>query len=177
MQSRHERWARKQEPLMSVNIFLKIKLTKAGPVKGPCSAVGHVDDLLLDSIRWGQENTGGGKGGTLCVRNFEFTKRMCPGSVPLLLACASRDTVKEAVIALRSGNTTEQIDFLKWTLEDGVVSHYEIDATTKDSVVPTERISISFRTMSVEFKPRGPDGLLAAALSARVDLGANTSSS
>jgi type VI protein secretion system component Hcp len=165
--------------MSTVNIFLKLKLAKAGAVNGSSTMEGHQGDMLLDTIHWGEENSGvaGSKGGNLTVRNFEFTKKMCPGSVQLLLACASCDVVQEAIIACRATNVSEKVDFLKWTLGDGMVARYEIDASAKESVVPTERVSIRFRTLAVEYKPRNTKGTLDAALTARLDLAANTSSS
>ena len=165
--------------MSNVNIFLRMVLKKGGKVMGASTVPDHMGEVLLDSISWGEANTGvaGGKGGNLTVRNFEFTKRMCPGSLQLLLACAMCDSVQEAVISCRATNAAEKVDFLKWTLADGVVCHYEIDATARESVVPSERVSIRFRTLAVEFKPRGPDGILAATLSARLDVGANIASS
>jgi type VI secretion system Hcp family effector len=165
--------------MSGINIFLKVKLAKGGQVSGPAIMKGHEGEMLLDTIHWGEENSGvaGSRGGNLTVRNFEFTKKMCPGSVQLLLACATCDVVQEAIISCRATNASEKVDFLKWTLADGMVSHYEIDATAKDSVVPTERVSIRFRTLAVEFKPRGSDNQLQGALTARIDLAANTASS
>ena len=110
------------------------------------------------------------------MRDFEFSKKMCPGSIPLLLACYSCDSVVEAIVSVRGNNTTEKVDFLKWTLTDGAISLFELE-TMKDSVVPMERACIRFRTMVVEHKPRQEDGSLGGALTARIDVGANTSSS
>jgi len=160
-------------------------LKKAGPVIGSASADGHKGHVELETIRWGEENTGliGGKGGNLSVRNFEFTKGMCPASMQLLLACASGDPVKEAIISCRGTNVSENIDFLTWTLGDGVVCLYEMHAAVKESVIPTERVCIRFRTLAAEFKPRIPDdkvkgGMkLGAALTASLDVGQNTFSS
>jgi type VI secretion system secreted protein Hcp len=155
--------------MSNVNIFLKLKLKKGGNVKGASTVPGHVDEVFLDSFRWGEENTAalGGKGGNCIVRNFEFTKRMCPGSIPLLLACANADPVVEAVISCRGINTTDKVDFLKWTLTDGLVSHYEAEASAKDSAAPFERVSIRFRALSVEYTQ-------GTTLSARLDVGSNT---
>lgn len=164
--------------MSNVNMYLKVKLAKGGLVKGTATAPGHTDEVLIDSIHWGEENSAavGGKSGSVSVRNFEFTKKMCPGSVQLLLACASCDAVQEAVISLRSTNATENIDFLKWTLGEGVVSLYEMEAPGKESGVPYERVRIRFRTLAVEFKQRQKDGTLGATVSARLDVGANVAS-
>jgi type VI protein secretion system component Hcp len=101
-----------------------------------------------------------------------FTKRMCNGSAALLLACASGDGVTEAVIACRGANAAEKTDFLKWTLTDGIVSLYEIEADAKDSVVPLERICIRFKTLAMEYKPNA-----GATVSARIEVGANAAAS
>ncbi len=163
--------------MASVSIFLKLKLNKGGLVKGVASAPGHEGEVMLESFRWGEENKAaiGGKGGTCSVRNFEFTKKMCPGSVQLLLACAMSDPVVEAVVSCRGINTQEKVDFLKWTLTDGIVCSYEAEADA-DSAVPLERVSIRFRAMVVEYKTR-TDGTLGGTFSARIDVGANTASS
>ncbi len=162
--------------MSNVNMYLKLKLTKGGLVKGAATADGHLEEILLDSIRWGEENSAalGGKSGSVSVRNFEFTKKMCPASVQILLACANCDVVQEAVISCRAANSTEKVDFLKWTMTDGVVSLYEMEAPLKDSGVPGERVRIRFRTLAVEFKPRTSDGkMVAGAMSARLDVAGN----
>lgn len=162
--------------MSSINIYLKLKLTKGGDVKGGSTVAGHVDEMIINTIRWGEENSVavGGKGGHLTVREFEFTKKMCKGSVQMMLACASGDVVQEAVIGCRASNSAENVDFLKWTIKNGVIGLYEMEATTAESVVPTERVRIRFKTLAVEFKPRGADGKLAAAMTASIDVAAST---
>ena len=111
------------------------------------------------------------------MRNFEFTKKMCPGSVQLLLACAMADPVVEAVISFRGVNAEEKMDFLTWTLTDGILCSYETEANVANSVVPLERVCIRFRAMVVEYKLRNADGTRGGTLSARIDVGANIASS
>jgi type VI secretion system secreted protein Hcp len=164
--------------MSSINVYLKLKLANAGLVKGPSTAPGHADEMVLDSFRWGESNSAalGSKGGHVTVREFEFTKKMCKASVLLLQGCSTRDTLVEAVIACRATGVSENVDFLKWTLKDGVISLYELEAIAKDSVLPTERVCIRFRTLAVDFKQRNPDGTLGTTMSAQLDIGAHAGS-
>ncbi|MBI2803450.1 MAG: type VI secretion system tube protein Hcp [Planctomycetes bacterium] len=160
--------------MSNVNIFMKLTLKKGGVVKGSSSIDGHLDEIVVDSFSWGEQNAGigGEKGEKATLRAFSITKKMCPASVQLLLACATNDRVNEAVISCRLANTTEKVDFLKWTLTDGAISNYQVEATAKDSVIPGEHVDIRFQTLSVEFRPKTPEGKLGATLSGRVDVNA-----
>lgn len=165
--------------MSTINVFLKLKLANAGQVKGAAVAPGHIDEMVLDTFRWGESSTAalGGKGGHVTIREFEFTKKMCRGSVLLLQGCASRDTLVEAVISCRGANAGENVDFLKWTLKDGIISLYETEVIAKESILPTERICVRFRTLAVEYKQRQADGVLGATMSAQIDVGTLTASS
>ena len=88
-----------------------------------------------------------------------------------MLACASGEHIKSAVLVCRKAGK-EQQEYLKVTLSDILVSSYQTGGSAGD-VVPMDQISLNFAKVEFEYKPQKADGTLDAAAKAGWDLKAN----
>jgi len=91
-------------------------------------------------------------------------------SAVLMLACAQGDVLVEAVLKCCRDATGGKQVFMTWTLKDGVVASYHTGGGSGD-VMPTDMFELKFKTIAVEYKPKGADGTLGSPLSAQHDLG------
>jgi len=169
--------------MAQIQIYLKIKLKQNGVVTGSATADGHAGDLLIDTFRWSESleaGTSGGRtanGSSQSVKDFEFTMAMNRASPIVMLASLMMDPVLEATLCCRHQSTNTSAttdDFVKWTLQNGVISSYETLGSV-ESVIPRDRFTIRFRSIGVNFRPIATDGSLGTTISAQFDLGTMSS--
>src|SRR5207247_2475544 len=83
---------------------------------------------------------GGTGAGKVSMQDFHFTMRSSKASPKLLLACASGQHIKEAVlIGLRGGERPQR--FLKYRLTDVLVSSYQIAGDPPSEDRPGDQLS------------------------------------
>jgi type VI secretion system secreted protein Hcp len=80
----------------------------------------------------------------------------------LMLACATGDHIKKAVLTCRKAGK-EQQEYLKITLSDLLVSSYQT-GHGGGGVTPTEQFSLNFARVEIEYKEQKADGTLAPAV-------------
>jgi type VI secretion system secreted protein Hcp len=139
--------------------MLKLKLEKAGEVKGESEVEGYKGWLEIDSFAWGTVNPGrlGRHEGTeSTAQDFNLTMTTCTASPVLMQACAMGDPIKEFKLALVKAVSGEKpTEYMSWTLENAFISSYQIGGS---SGVPTDSFSINFKTIKTEFKEQTKGG-------------------
>ena len=157
---------------MAADYFLKID-----GIEGESHDSKHKDEIDLLSYSFGASqmgthSTGGGGGaGKVSMQDFHFTMHINKATPKLLLACASGEHIKKAVLTCRKAGK-EQQEFLKVTFTDLLVSSYN---TGGSSDIPMEQISLNFAKIEFEYKEQKPDGTLGGAVKAGYDLKLNKS--
>jgi type VI secretion system secreted protein Hcp len=136
----------------------------------------HKAEIQLESFSWGETmpdlgpgaHTGGGAAaGKVQMGDFHFVSRINKASPMLMLACASGQHIKQAVLSVR--RTGKQLqDFLVIKMTDVLVSAYQSGGTPND--VPLDQISFNFAAIHVDYHPQNPNGSLGAAVSAGWDV-------
>src|SRR5436309_3100006 len=107
------------------NYFLKIDGISGGSLD-----TRHKDEIDVESWSWGETNqasprTGGGGGaGRVSMLDFLFTATLNKASLKLFLACASGEHLPRAILSA----SREQVEYLKITLSDVVVTSYQTSA-------------------------------------------------
>jgi type VI secretion system secreted protein Hcp len=155
---------------MAADYFLKID-----GIEGESHDSKHKDEIDLLSYSFGASqmgthSTGGGGGaGKVSMQDFHFTMHINKATPKLLLACASGEHIKKAVLTCRKAGK-EQQEFLKVTFTDLLVSSYN---TGGSSDIPMEQISLNFAKIEFEYKEQKPDGTLGGAVKAGYDLKLN----
>jgi type VI secretion system secreted protein Hcp len=158
--------------MAQVDYFLKID-----GVEGESTDDKHKKEIDVQSWSWGETNggtfsTGGGGGaGKVSMQDFNFVMRTNKATPKLMLACASGEHIKSAVLVCRKAGK-EQQEYLKITMSDVLVSSYQTGGSAGE-VVPMDQISLNFSKIEFEYKPQKADGTLDAAAKAGWDLKAN----
>jgi type VI secretion system secreted protein Hcp len=152
--------------MAAVDYFLKID-----GIDGESSDAKHKGEIDLESWSWGETQTGshsaggGGGAGKVHMQDFHFVMRMNKASPKLMLACASGQHIKKAVLTIRKAGK-EQQEYAKITMEDLLVASYQTGGSAKGDIVPLEQISLNYSTIEFEYKEQKADGTLGGAVKA-----------
>lgn len=145
--------------MAQVDYFLKIK-----DIEGESSDSKHKNEIDIESWSWGETNSGshsyggGGGAGKVSMQDFSFAMRVNKASPKLLLACASGQHIKEALLTCRKAGK-EQQEYLKVKFTDLLVSSYQTGGSNGD-VVPIDQIGLNFAKIEYEYYPQKDDGTL-----------------
>jgi type VI secretion system secreted protein Hcp len=157
-----------------VDYFLKID-----GIDGESGDAKHKGEIVLQSWSWGASQsgtfasgTGGGGAGKVQMQDFHFVMQQNKASPKLMLACASGEHIKKAVLTCRKAGK-EQQEFLKITLQEVLVSSYQSGGSASSDLIPQEQISLNYAKSEMEYKPQKPDGTLDASVRVGWDLVAN----
>ena len=161
--------------MAAVDYFLKID-----GIPGESRDAKHKDEIELESFSWGETNlggpagagAGGGGAGKVQVEDLHVVMKLNKASPLLLLACATGQHFKQAVLTARKAGKA-QLEFLVFKFKDVLVSSYHTSGHT--DAEPIDQVSFDFGQIQVEYRPQKPDGSLAAAVKAGWDAKANKS--
>jgi len=156
-----------------VDFFLKLD-----GILGESKDAKHKGEIDLESFSWAESNAGtpaggaggGGGAGKVHMDDLHVQMRMNKASPLLLLACASGQHIKQAVLTARKAGK-EQLEFLVVKMTDVLVSSYETAAGT--DALPTDAVSFNFARIDVELRPQRPDGTPDAPVKVGWDVKAN----
>ncbi|MCU1274512.1 MAG: hypothetical protein JWO48_1943 [Bryobacterales bacterium] len=158
---------------MAVDYFLKLD-----GIEGESHDSKHKNEIEVQSWSWGESQTGthsaggGGGAGKVNMQDFHFVMTVNKATPKLVLACATGEHIKKAVLTCRKAGK-EQQEFLIYTFSDLLVSSYQTGGSSS-SDVPTDQISLNYAKMELEYKEQKADGSLGGAIKAGYDLKLNT---
>jgi type VI secretion system secreted protein Hcp len=158
--------------MAAVDYFLKID-----GIEGESQDSKHKQEIEIQSFSFGATQTGsfaaggGGGAGKVHMQDFHFTVPVNKASPKLMLACASGQHIKKAVLTVRKAGK-EQQEYLKYTFSDILVSSYQTGGGGGD-VMPVDQISLNFAKIEQEYKEQKADGTLAGSVKAGWDLKQN----
>ena len=139
----------------AVDYFLKID-----GIPGESTAIGHKDEIDIESWSWGASSTspgGAARAGRPCVSAFSFTKKVDKASPQLMANAVSGMVMKSAVLTGRKAGD-RPLEYIKVTLENVLVSSYQGSGSA--AALPTESFSLNFAKMTVEYRVQRADGTL-----------------
>lgn len=141
-------------------------------IKGESNDTKHPGTIEIESFSWGATNSGahatggGGGAGKVSFQDLHFSTGVNKSSPLLMLACASGQHIKKAVLFVRKQGGDQQ-EYYTITLEDVLVSSYQSGGSSGGGAsVPTDQFSLNFTQIKYEYKPQKPDGSLDSAVSA-----------
>ncbi len=102
----------------------------------------------------------------MSMQDFSFVARTSKASPKLMLACATGEHIKKAVLTVRKAGG-EQQEYYRVTMTDLLVSSFSAGGA-EGAVVPTDQFSLNFSKIEVEYRPQEPTGQLAAPVSATI---------
>ena len=151
--------------------FLKID-----GIEGESEDSKHKGEIQLNSFSWEANNDGtfstnkGGGAGKVSMKDFKFTMDANKASPKLMLACATGQHIKSAVLTCRKAGK-EQQEYLKYTFSDVLVSNYRTASPTDGKgAIPLDEVSFNFAKIEVEYKEQNADGTLGGTVKAGYDL-------
>ncbi len=156
---------------MAVDYFLKID-----GIPGESTDAKHNGEINIHSWSWGETEatgTGGPAGGGVgkpSMQDFRFSKAVDKSSPKLMLACASGQHIKDAILSCcrKAGGTSQ--DFLTITLTEVTVSSYEITGDSGAAIDPTDQFALHFAKIQFNYAQQKPDGTMGASTQAGWDV-------
>ena len=148
-------------------------------IKGESLDEKHKDKIEIDSFSWGVSNDGnmgrgGGGTGKANFQDLHFTKQTDKSSALLVKAAASGDHIKKAILTARkAGGKAGQVDYLKITLEDVMVSSFSTGGNAGSSSIPVDQFALNYTKIKYEYMPQKADGSLEGAIMAQYDRALN----
>lgn len=141
---------------MAVDMFLKID-----GIDGEAMDPGHENEIQVESFSFGESqfgtvrgaSGGGGGAGKVQVQDIHFVTKLDKSTPILMLACATGEHIKEAVLTCRkAGDATggARFEYLKVCFVDILVSSYQTGGSAGD-VVPTDQISLNFAKIEMTY--------------------------
>ncbi|MEB2360134.1 MAG: type VI secretion system tube protein Hcp [Bryobacteraceae bacterium] len=158
---------------MAVDLFLKID-----GIEGESMDSKHAKEIEVESFSWGETQSGtsshgaGLGAGKVNMQDFHFVMRVNKASPKLMLACASGEHIKSAILTCRKAGK-EQQEFLKIAFSDVLVSSYQTGAASGVDSIPLDQISLNYSKIEYEYKEQKADGTLAGAIKTGWDLKLN----
>ena len=158
--------------MSAVDYFLKID-----GIEGEAQDKTHKNEIQLQSWSWGETNSGsmgaggGGGSGKVAMQDFHFVMNANKATPKLVVACATGEHIKSAILTCRKAGKTQQ-EFLKYTFTDILISSYQ----TSGSDSPIEQCSFNFTEMQCDYKEQGADGNLKGAITTKYNLKSQSSS-
>ncbi len=158
---------------MAVDLYLKID-----GIEGESMDSKHGKEIEVESFSWGETQSGtsahgaGMGAGKVNMQDFHFVMRVNKASPKLMLACASGEHIKSAILTCRKAGK-EQQEFLKITFSDLLVSSYQTGAASGVDSIPMDQISLNYSKIEYEYKEQKADGTLAGAIKTGWDLKLN----
>lgn len=159
---------------MAVDMFLKID-----GIPGESTDAKFQKELVLESFSWGETNTaahsaaGGGGAGRVSMQDFHFTAKVSSASPKLMLACATGQHIKDAVMSVRKAGEQKESTaaFLTYSFQGVVITSVQEAGATDD--LPLDSVSFAFQKIDVMYKPQTPAGGFGDAVDFAWDLAAN----
>jgi len=142
---------------------------KIDGIPGESTDASHKNEIEVLSWSWGMTQSGSavpGPGVTnkVTMQDFHFVARFDKASPKLMLACAGGTNIAQVELVLRYPGGTNQVEYLKITLENAIVSSMTTTGTSMGAdVVPTDQISLNYSKIRMTYQavdqggtPSGP---------------------
>jgi type VI secretion system secreted protein Hcp len=97
---------------------------------------------------------------------------MDKSSPVLMIACSTGQHFKKATLTARKAGGGQQ-EYLKVTMEDLLVTSYQVGGSSGGDPVPIDQISMNFTKLEMVYKEQKPDGSLGGDVKQGYDYGAN----
>src|SRR4051812_26940512 len=143
---------------MATDFFLKID-----GVQGESQDAKHQGEIEVLSWSWGESNAtdpagsgAGGGAGRPAVSAFTYMARLSAASPVLMQACLLGRRFKSAVVTGRRAGGKAAFEFLTFSMTDVLVE--SVQESSGGDELPTESVSLGFRTFHVQYRPQTTKG-------------------
>jgi type VI secretion system secreted protein Hcp len=146
------------EDTVAVDYFLKID-----GISGESKDAKHKGEIDVEAWSWGETlavpSGAGGGAGKVDIQALTLTAGLSKASPQLMLACASGKHIKNAVLTGRRAGKG-QAEFFTFTLDDVLVTSYQVAGGAGDEIGPLDSISLDFSKILVKYRETKSDGSL-----------------
>jgi type VI secretion system secreted protein Hcp len=149
---------------MAIDCFLKID-----GIQGESTDAKHRGEIMVLSWSWAEtQATAGAAGGTskVFMQDFHFSKAIDAASPKLMLACASGQHIKNAVLSCRKTGGAQ--DFLTVTLTEVAISSYQVSESAAGDT--TDQFALHFAKIQFDYVQQKSDGTTGGSTEAGWDL-------
>lgn len=159
---------------MAFDAFIKID-----DLKGDSIDTKHPGEIQVLSWSWGMSQSGsthsgpGSGTGKVNVQDLSFTKYIDDATPNLLKFCCSGKHFTQALLSVRKAGT-DQIDYLKITLKDIIISGISTGGSGGGDDRITEHVTLNFGKFDVTYTPQTKQGMAGAAKSATWNIPGNS---
>jgi type VI secretion system secreted protein Hcp len=142
-------------------------LLKLDGIKGESTDAKHKDEIEVESFSWGASNPGsfasggGGGAGKVNFQDISFTTRASVASPNLMIACATGQHIKQAILTVRKAGK-EQQEYYIIKMSDSIVSSFQSSGAEGSSALPMDSFSLNFAKIEFEYKAQKADGTVGA---------------
>jgi type VI secretion system secreted protein Hcp len=143
---------------MAVDAFLKID-----DIKGEAADDKHAGEIDVLAWSWGasqpastQVGSGGGAG-KVSVKDLVITKYVDRSTPTLLNHCFNGTSIKQAVLTQRKAGGKSALEYIKITMEGGIVSSIETNESAGNERL-TESVKLNFARVKFDYTPQKDDG-------------------
>lgn len=160
--------------MAAVDYFLKID-----GIAGESTDAKHKGEIDVLSWDWAEEQAGsaGGYGaglgtGKVNMNDFTFVARTSKASPSLMLACATGQHIKDALLTCRKAGG-EQQEFFMIKFSGVLISNFKTVGSKESGTLPEDAVSLNFTRIEFEYKEQKPDGTLGSPVKTGYDLKSN----
>jgi type VI secretion system secreted protein Hcp len=144
------------------DMFLKIESARQGAIKGEAQDDNHKDEIDVADWSWGMEAktplSGGGASPKATLSELSIVKQVDSASTGLMSAMRNNELISKAVLTVRKAGGVPH-EYLKIRIEKGRITSIDVDTSNfPASGQLSERLSLAFQKISVEYIPQGADG-------------------
>lgn len=159
----------------NVHYFLKIEGLDGESEDDKHKGEIELQGFAFEETQKGSGEAGGGQTSGKVKMDDVLAQAECSKASPLLfLSCANGRQFKKAVITCNKATGQGGQDwYLKWTMEEVLISEFKHEGSVANSIVPTERIRLSYRSIKAEYRPQTDEGTFGPAVSGCWDRKAN----
>jgi len=156
--------------MAAVDYYLKID-----GIDGESTKKGVESQIEVLSWNWGEANTGsmshgtGGGTGRVSMQDFSFTMTINKATPKLMLACATGEHIKSAILTCREAGK-EQHPYLVVKFTDLLISSYQIGGSRGEDSKPVDHVSFNYSKIEIEYKEQKADGSLGSPVKVGYDL-------
>lgn len=151
---------------------------KIDGIEGESKSDGHTKEIDISSFSWGatQPGTfasgGGGGAGKASFQDFHFTTQINKASPKIMLACATGQHIKEAILTASKAGDGQQ-NYMTVKLSDVIVSSYQTGGSGSSDILPMDQFSLNYAKIEYEYKEQGATGTTGGAIKSGYDIKAS----
>lgn len=156
------------------DMFLKVEGARQGPIKGEAQDSEHASEIDILGWSWGMRAQtamgAGGVTGKSTLQELTVDKRVDSATTALMAALRNNEQLKKVILTVRKAGK-DPIEYFKITLQGARITALDVVSEEEGSNEQlSEKLSIAFTSISVEYTPQGAEGSPRGGMSFETDI-------